>query len=139
MKSYKFKINGNDYAVEIKSVEDDIAEVEVNGTPYQVQLTKELKITKTPKLVRSPASPHVEAKPVSVKTGLKKIDSPLPGVITQIKVKEGDVVKKGEVMLMLEAMKMENSIYAEVDGVVKSIKVKVGESVLQGDTLMEIE
>lgn len=138
MKSYKFKINGNDYSVDIKNIDDNIAEIEVNGTPYQVELSKEVKLTKTPKLVRSPASTHVEAKPVAVKAGLKKIDSPLPGAISQILVKEGDQVKKGQVILMLDAMKMENSIYAEADGVVSTIKVKVGDTVLQGDTLIEI-
>jgi len=139
MKSYKFKINGNDYSVDIKNIEDNIAEIEVNGTPYEVELTKEIKAPKTPKLVRTPTSTHIETKPVAVKAGLKKIESPLPGLITQVLIKEGEEVKKGQVLLMLEAMKMENSIYAEAAGVVSSIKVKVGDTVLQGDTLIEIE
>ena len=139
MKSYKFKINGNDYTVEIKSVEDNIAELEVNGTPFQVELSKEIKTSKTPKLVRSAVSPRTEAKPVVAKSGLKKVEAPLPGSIFQLKVKEGDVVKKGDVLLIMEAMKMENNILAEVDGTVKTVKVKVGDTVLQGDILVEIE
>jgi glutaconyl-CoA/methylmalonyl-CoA decarboxylase subunit gamma len=139
MKSYKFKINGNDYTVDIKSVEDNIAELEVNGTPFQVELSKEIKTTKTPKLVRSAISPRTEAKPITAKTGLKKVEAPLPGSIFQIVVKEGDVVKKGDVILIMEAMKMENNILAEIDGTVKTVKVKVGDTVLQGETLAEIE
>jgi glutaconyl-CoA/methylmalonyl-CoA decarboxylase subunit gamma len=139
MKSYKFKINGNDYTVDIKSVEDNIAELEVNGTPFQVELSREIKTPKTPKLVRAAVSPKTEAKPVSVPAGLKKVEAPLPGSIFEIVVKEGDVVKKGDVILIMEAMKMENNILAEVDGTVKSIKVKEGDSVLQGVTLAEIE
>ena len=139
MKNYKFKINGNDYTVDVISVEDNIAEVEVNGTPFQVELSKEIKTPKTPKLVRAAVSPKIEAKPVTAKTGLRKIEAPLPGLISQIKVAEGDAVKKGDTLLYLEAMKMENSILAESDGVVKSIKVKVGDTVLQGDMLAEIE
>jgi glutaconyl-CoA/methylmalonyl-CoA decarboxylase subunit gamma len=139
MKSYKFKINGNDYTVDIKSVEDNIAELEVNGTPFQVELAREVKTTKTPKLVRSAISPRTEAKPVSVPAGLKKVEAPLPGSIFQIIVKIGDTVKKGDVVLIMEAMKMENNILAEVDGTVKSIKVKEGDTVLQGAVLAEIE
>jgi glutaconyl-CoA/methylmalonyl-CoA decarboxylase subunit gamma len=139
MKSYKFKINGNDYTVDIKSVEDNIAELEVNGTPFHVELSKEIKTTKTPKLMRTAVSPRTEAKPLIVPAGLKKVEAPLPGSIFHITVKEGDVVKKGDVILIMEAMKMENNILAEVDGTVKAIKVKVGDTVLQGTTLVEIE
>jgi biotin carboxyl carrier protein len=139
MKNYKFKINGNDYSVEIKSMEDNIAEVEVNGTPFQVELSKEVKTPKTPKLVRSAVSATTEKKPLSAPAGLSKIEAPLPGSIFKITSKEGDQVKKGDVLLIMEAMKMENNILAESDGMIKSIKVKEGDSVLQGDVLVEIE
>lgn len=139
MKNYKFTINGNEYNVEIKSMEDNIAEVEVNGTPFQVELAKEIKTSKTPKLVRSSVSTKTEKKPLSAPAGLSKIEAPLPGNIFQIKVKEGDSVKKGDVLLIMEAMKMENNILAEQDGVIKNIKVKEGDTVLQGDILVEIE
>jgi len=139
MKNYKFKINGNDYSVDIKSMEDNIAEIEVNGTPFQVELTKEVKTSKTPKLVRSAVSTKTEKKPLSAPAGLSKIEAPLPGSIFKITSKEGDTVKKGDVLMIMEAMKMENNILAESDGTIKSIKVKEGESVLQGDVLVEIE
>ena len=139
MKNYKFKINGNDYSVDIKSIEDNIAEVEVNGTPFRVELSKELKTSKTPKLVRSSISTKQEKRPLSTSSGLSKIEAPLPGNIFQIKVKEGDSVNKGDVLLIMEAMKMENNILAESGGVVKVVKVKEGDAVLQGDILVEIE
>ncbi len=140
MKNYRFKINGNEYNVEIKSMEDSIAEVEVNGTPFQVELSKEVKTPKTPKLIRSDIAPSTtEKKPLSVPPGLSKIEAPLPGSIFKIVSKEGDQVKKGDVLMIMEAMKMENNILAESDGIVKTIKVKEGESVLQGDILVEIE
>ena len=139
MKNYKFKINGNEYSVDIKSIEDNIAEVEVNGTPFQVELSKEVKTSKTPKLVRSSVSTKQEKKPLSTPSGLSKIEAPLPGNIFQIKVKEGDSVNKGDVLMIMEAMKMENNILAEQGGTVKTIKVKEGDAVLQGDILVEIE
>ena len=76
------------------------------------------------------------AKPAAAKGGVK---SPLPGVILDIKVKEGDVVKKGQTVIILEAMKMENSINADRDGKITAIKVSKGESVLEGTDLVIIE
>lgn len=139
MKNYKFKINGNEYSVEIKSMEENIAEIEVNGTPFQVELSKEVKTSKTPKLVRSAVSPTTEKKPIKAPAGLSRIEAPLPGSIFKIITKEGDQVKKGDVLMIMEAMKMENNILAESEGTVKTIKVKEGDSVLQGDVLVEIE
>lgn len=145
MKKYKFTINGNQYEVEIQNVEDNIVEVDVNGTKYQVEIEKKIQTTKTPKLVRTPATPSLEiekstqktAKPGEVK-GVGTIKSPLPGVILNIIVKEGDVVKIGDKLLVLEAMKMENNINSDKEGKVTSIKVKPGDSVLEGDVLIEI-
>lgn len=139
MKDYKFKIRGNDYSVKISSHEDNVISLEVNGTPYDVELDQEVKTTKTPKLVRTTAVPKQDAQPLKVSSGLKKIEAPLPGNIFKVNVNEGDAVKKGQTMMILEAMKMENNILAEKDGVVKSIKVTEGQAVLQGDILAEIE
>ena len=140
MKSYKFKIHNNKYTVDIKSVQDNIIELEVNGTSYNVEMEKSVQVTKTPTLVRSnPVSPNAAAP--SVKTGniVKKAEAPLPGIVVSVAVKEGDKVNMGDVILVMEAMKMENSILAEASGVVKSVKVKPGDSILQGDVLIEIE
>jgi glutaconyl-CoA/methylmalonyl-CoA decarboxylase subunit gamma len=145
MKNFKFTIQGNKYDVNVINVEDNIAEIEVNGAVYKVELDKVIAQSKTPKLVRSVAVPSTDSTPSQQKTsaptapkGAGFIKSPLPGVILEVNVKEGDIVKVGTKLLMLEAMKMENNINADKDGVVKSVKVKTGDSVLEGDILIEI-
>jgi biotin carboxyl carrier protein len=145
MKKFKFTIQGNKYDVHILNVEDNIAEVEVNGAVYKVEVDKVIAQSKTPKLVRSVAVPTTESLKSDQRTsaptapkGTGFIKSPLPGVILGVFVKEGDTVKVGTKLIMLEAMKMENNINADKDGVIKSIKVKTGDSVLEGDILIEI-
>lgn len=142
MKEYRYKINGNLYKVTVGDIEDNNVRVEVNGTPYTVELEKQNK-PKIKPVVRtastSPAAPPAGVtRPASVgsKAGIK---SPLPGVILEIKVKEGDMVKRGQTLLILEAMKMENDIKADRDGKVTSIKVSKGESILEGTDLIIIE
>ncbi len=145
MKKFKFKIHGNKYDVEILNVEDNIAEIDVNGTTYTVEVDKDLKPVKTPKMVRSMAVPSTETAKTQLKTsspaapkGVGTIKSPLPGVILNVLAKEGQPVKIGDRILVLEAMKMENNIEADKEGIIKSIKVKAGDSVLEGDLLVEI-
>ena len=142
MKEYRYKINGNLYKVTVGDIEDNNVHVEVNGTAYTVELEKK----SSPKLkpaVRtastSPATPPpAVTRPTlaSSKSGLK---SPLPGVILEIKVKEGDTVKRGQTLIVLEAMKMENDIKADRDGKVTAIKVNKGDSILEGTDLIIIE
>ena len=140
MKNYKFSINGTTYEVMVKSVEDNLAQVEVNGTPYEVSLIQDVKTSKTPKLVRAKTpKPTAAPKPLSSNASISKINAPLPGVILEMLVKEGDEVKKEDTLLIMEAMKMENRVLAESGGKIKSIKVKTGENVLQGQLLIEIE
>lgn len=144
MKEYKFKINGNDYAVSINTVEDNMASVSVNGTQYDVEISgTKVKQTKTPKIVQSAAIPATDAHPAVAKTAAPsgagtKIKSPLPGVILDLMVKEGDAVKVGQHLMVIEAMKMENNIDSDVAGVVTEIKARKGDSVLEGDVLITI-
>ena len=145
MKEYKYKINGNLYNVVIGDIEDNIAHVEVNGTHYTVEMEKKPKAAPAPKpVVRPAAKPAATpaAAPVAKPAaggGKSGVKSPLPGVILDIKVKEGDEVKKGQTIIILEAMKMENSINADKDGKVTAINVSKGESVLEGTDLVIIE
>ena len=137
MKQYKYKINGNLYNVTVNDVEDNIANVEVNGTSYKVELDKPVKAAPKP-VTRPAAAPKTETgAPVVTKqpTASKKdgVKSPLPGV------KEGDTVKRGQTIIILEAMKMENNINANKDGKVAEIKVNKGDSVLEGTDLVIIE
>ena len=139
MKKYKFTINGNKYAVEIGSIEEQTIHLEVNGTPYSVLVDKEIKQQKTPKLVRSVAVPSTDqgaAVKSSVKTGT--IKSPLPGTILDIFVKPGDKVTVGQRILLLEAMKMENNIESDKAGTVTEIKISKGDAVMEGDVLIVI-
>lgn len=140
MKEYKYKINGNTFNVVINEIDESLAKVEVNGTSYNVELAKKKKtvisrpaIAKA-KNVHSQAAPSV-SKPAA-KTAGHGVKSPLPGVIVDIKCAVGDSVKKGDVIVVLEAMKMENNINADSDGVISSIPVKQGDSVLEGTDLV---
>lgn len=144
MKEYKYKINGNTYKVAVGDIDNGIAQVEVNGTPYKVELEKKetVKVATAP---RPSAAPRTEtgakviSKPAASAAGGYQIKAPLPGVIVSIKVKVGDTVKASDVVLGLEAMKMENSIHAGRDGKVASIDVNVGDSVLEGNVLVTLE
>lgn len=142
MKEYKYKINGNLYKVAIGDIEDNIAHVEVNGTSYKVEMEKTPKAAPKQVVVRpatkAPAAPATPvARPASgSKSGVK---SPLPGVILDVKVNVGDTVKKGQVVIILEAMKMENNINADKDGKVTAVNVSKGDSVLEGTDLVIIE
>ena len=136
MKEYKYKINGNVYKVAIGDIEDNIAHVEVNGTPYKVEMEKAPKAVVKP-VVRpvstSPApAPATVVKPAATSTGKSGVKSPLPGVILDIKVNVGDTVKKGQTIIILEAM-------ADKDGKITAINVSKGESVLEGTDLVIIE
>jgi biotin carboxyl carrier protein len=145
MKKYKLKINENTYNIDILEIEDNVADVVVNGVNYQVQLDKKIKETKTPKLIRSVVSPSTESDNKTVKTssplgpkGAGYIKSPLPGIIVSVLAKVGDTVKIGDRLLILEAMKMENNINSDKAGTVLAIKVSPRDSVLEGDILIEI-
>ncbi|MDR0737703.1 MAG: biotin/lipoyl-binding protein [Prevotellaceae bacterium] len=143
MKEYKLKINGNEYAVVINSVEDNIAEMEVNGTPFHVELDRPVKSPAASKVNRPAPAPTsgsgapVVSKP-TVSGAAGAVKSPLPGVVLSVDVSVGDTVKTGQKLLVLEAMKMENNIDADRDGKVVAIKVAKGDSVLEGAELVII-
>lgn len=144
MKEYKYKINGNIYRVAVGDVEDGVAQVEVNGVPYKVELddtkTTQVKVA-TPKPSAAPRTATGEKvinKPATASTP-GSVKCPLPGVILSIPVKVGDTVKADDTVVVLEAMKMENAIHAGRDGKVASIIVSVGDSVLEGAPLITLE
>ena len=140
MKEYKYTINGNKYNVTIGDIEENIAHVEVNGVPYTVEMEK------APAAPKKVVRPVVAAAPEPAKAsrpagggGKSGIKSPLPGVILQVKVNVGDQVTKGQVLMVLEAMKMENNILSDKDGKVVAINVSKGDSILEGTDLIVIE
>ena len=157
MKTYKFRINGNEYNVEINSVEGNIADVTVNGAAYQVEMDASMvgEQCRTTSSVASASSAtgttgrnaaKAVAEPVeapaakqSAPAGAgKPVTSPLPGVIIEVSVKEGQAVKAGQKVAVLEAMKMENEIQAPADGTVTAILVNKGDSVLEGAEIVKI-
>lgn len=142
MKEYKYKINGHEYNVNVGDIDNNIAHIEVNGVPYSVELPEEKAAKPVIKRVAvsndAPAAKPAAAKPAAAAAGEYVIASPLPGVIKEFFVKEGQQVKASDVVCILEAMKMGNEIHAGKDGVVKSINVAKEESVLEGTTIMII-
>ena len=141
MKKYKFKINGQTFEVEIGEFDGNNAVVNVNGTPYDVEIQNDTQKAKTPVLARKPvmtAPGEGQIKKTSDSAKAFKVIAPLPGSIFKLKVNVGDTVKEGDCLLVMEAMKMENNVLAEIGGVIKSIAVKEGDTVLQGDLLIEI-
>ena len=146
MKEYKFKINGNEYNVAINSVEGKNASVTVNGTAYNVELEEApaapvQAAPAAPVQTAAPAQPAASPAPSQAPKPAgagKPVTSPLPGVIIAVKVNAGDTVKAGQVVAILEAMKMENEIQAEHDGTVTSVNVAKGDSVLEGATIVTI-
>jgi glutaconyl-CoA/methylmalonyl-CoA decarboxylase subunit gamma len=139
MKNFKFKINGTNYDVAIEDNDSNIVNVNVNGSDYKVELDKE---TQKPAQVKPRVVAKPKAAPVAAPTSggnLKSVNAPLPGNILSISVKQGDPVKTGDVVLVMEAMKMENNVIAEHDGVVANIKVNLGQAVMQNDVLIEIQ
>ena len=151
MAKYQYKVKGVDYEVEIQDIEGNIANVTVNGIPFEVEMKQPVKAGKQKvKLAEEgkakgedPNSSHaapasagsVQAAPAA---GGKPVVAPLPGTINDIKVKVGDKVNAGDTVVVLEAMKMQNNIEAETAGTIASINVNKGDAVMEGDTLVTI-
>jgi len=140
--NYKIKTNGVEYEVEIHKVEGNIAHLTVNQVDFEVEV-EGMTMTNPTRMSNSPVIEKTksDASLVIPKTSKSayEMKSPLPGTILDMYVSKGDKVKKGQVLLILEAMKMENSIEAEQDGVIEKINFKKGESVLEGDVLLVIK
>lgn len=142
MKEYKYTIDGVEYKVEIGEMVDNVAEVTVNGEAYKVEMEPEKEPEKKKVVLGNPneqaAGEESATSAANVNTA-NAVKSPLPGVVTEIKVAVGDEVKAGDTVLILEAMKMANNIEAEKDGKVTAICVKTGESVMEDAPLVVIE
>ena len=139
-KEFKFKINGTEYTTAVQEIEGGMTEVTVNGKKYQVEMEKKAAVkVAAPAPKAAPVAAAPAAKPAAAPVaGGAQIKSPLPGSIIKVLVAEGQAVKKGEVILQLESMKMANDIAAECDGTIKQIAVTAGQNVMQGDLLAVI-
>ena len=146
MNNYQYKVNGIDYNVEIEEIEGNIATVKVNGKTFEVELSQPVKKpvqhkkvhVNAPAAINNSAPAAKETKPQAVAGAGNKIYAPLPGTINDIKVIVGQAVKKGETLVILEAMKMENNIDSDRDGKVQEVKVQKGDTVMEGAILVTI-
>ena len=160
MAKYEYKVKGVDYVVEIQDIEGNIANVTVNGIPFEVEMKQPVKAGKqkvklseerrvkseefnssSSATIASSATNESSApttKPAAAAASGKPVVAPLPGTINEIKVKVGDKVSAGDTVVVLEAMKMQNNIDAETSGTIASINVNKGDAVMEGDTLVTI-
>lgn len=160
MAKYEYKVKGVDYVVEIQDIEGNIANVTVNGIPFEVEMKQPVKAgkqkvklseerrvkseefnssssaTNTSSATNESSAPIT--KPAAAAASGKPVVAPLPGTINEIKVKVGDKVNAGDTVVVLEAMKMQNNIDAETSGTIASINVNKGDAVMEGDTLVTI-
>ena len=143
MKEFAFKINGAEYKCAVEEIEAGKTKVTVNGKVYEVETEAPKAAPVAAKPVAAPApkpaapaAPKAEAKPAAPAAGGVQVKSPLPGSVIKVLVSEGQAVKKGDTLLTLESMKMENAIMAEQDGTVKQIAVTPGQNVMQDDLLI---
>ncbi len=151
MRTYSYTINGARYDVTIESLRDQVAKLNVNGVAFDVEIlgaplsegdlpevaaaaTPAAPVAAAPKAESAPAAPAAKG---AAGAG-EPVNAPLPGVVTKVLVAAGQAVKKGDTVVVLEAMKMENNITAECDGTVTGICVAAGDSVLEGTTLLTI-
>lgn len=141
MKEYKYTIEGKEYLVTIGNIEDNVAEVSVNGENFKVEMEPETEPEKKKIVLGVPVVQEEKAETTSATNinTANAIKAPLPGVITEIKVKVGDTVAEGDTVVVLEAMKMANNIEAEKAGTVTAVCIKQGESVLEDTPLVVIE
>ena len=141
MKEYKFKIGGKEYNVTVNPKEGKFFDVTVNGATYEVEAENAPAAAPAPQAAAAPvqAAPVAAAAPAPKPAGAgEKVASPLPGVIIEISVKEGQQVKAGQKVAILEAMKMENEIPAPKDGTITDIHVHKGDTLQEGDPVVTI-
>ena len=139
----KLKIDNKPYEVEIKAITGAMASVVVNDAEYQVQIEEDGQLN----LSETVANPHVVIPPLGTPVastgslppadGDHTIRVPMPGVVVRVKVEEGQQVRAGETVMILESMKMENNIVAPKDGIIQKILVKEGQDIPEHATIME--
>jgi biotin carboxyl carrier protein len=147
MSQHVMKIGGREYKAQVKELTSDRAVVVVDGKEYTVELAHLGRKAVTPAEIvarpanaapAAPAAAHAHPKRPSVSAGDGSITAPMPGSIFQMKTQEGATVQAGQVLLVMEAMKMENPINAPYSGTVTKVFVREGDNVGEGDLLVEV-
>lgn len=148
MKTFEFKIDGKDYKVSVKEKGGNSYDIVLNGVPHSIEYKEEANQSVTGSVTPSVTNPANAATPIVDKsivankpdaTGSFVVVAPIPGNILRIAVAAGDHVKRGDKLLTLESMKMENDILSEKDAVVKTIHVHVGDTIMQDCALIDLE
>lgn len=148
MRTYSYNVNGAQYDVTIESIQGQVAKMNVNGVIFDIEILgaplSEGDLPAAPATV-APAAAATTPAPAAPAPAAKgeagagtPVNAPLPGVVTKVLVNAGQAVKKGDTVIVLEAMKMENNITAECDGNVTGVCVAAGDSVMEGTTLITI-
>ena len=151
MKKFKFSIDNNPFEVNVTELENGQIDVEVNGSNYIVTIDREgtkaanapapkAAPVAAPKAAAPAAAPKAAAPATAPAAGgaVKTVKSALPGSVTKLVMEVGQAVKKGDTVMMIEAMKMENEIKAECDGTIAKFHVAAGQSVMADDKLFDI-
>lgn len=140
MKEFKFKINGKDYEAQVAEQDNGVLAVTLNGSTYAVEVPALAHHAAKPVVhaaAPAAAAPAAASKPAAAPAAAGSVTAPLPGTIKQVLVSDGQKVKKGDTIITMEAMKMENAITAEADSTVLKVRTSVGASVNQGDVLVD--
>ena len=130
MKKYTITVNGTAYEVEVEEMGGAAATAPKAAAPKAAPATGTGRCSTAPKA----AAPAPAAKPVAA--GSATISAPMPGKVLEVKVKAGDAVKSGDVLMILEAMKMQNEIMAPADGTISDVRVSAGQTVGTGDVMI---
>ena len=150
MRTYSYNVNGAQYDVTIESIQGQVAKVNVNGVAFDVEMLgapiAEGDLPAAAPAATSAAAPAATTAPTAAPATPAKgaagagtpVKAPLPGVVSKVLVANGQSVKKGDTVVVLEAMKMENNITAECDGTVSGVCCAAGDSVMEGTTLVTI-
>ena len=149
MRTYSYNVNGAQYDVTIESIQGQVAKVNVNGVAFDVEmlgtpiaegdLPAATAAAPAPTAAAQAPAAAPAAAPAKGTAGAgTPVKAPLPGVVTKVLVANGQAVKKGDTVVVLEAMKMENNITAECDGTVSGVCCAAGDSVMEGTTLVTI-
>ena len=126
MKKFNVTVNGSTYSVEVEEVGGAVSVAPAEAAAPVVAAS-----------VAAPAAAPVAAPAAApVAAGTTTVDAPMPGKVLSVNVKKGDKVASGDVLLILEAMKMQNEIMAPSDGVVSDIRVNAGDTVATGDVMI---
>ncbi|MCK9329760.1 MAG: biotin/lipoyl-binding protein [Candidatus Cloacimonetes bacterium] len=138
MKKYKMRINGQNYEAKIVEFNSSRAKLNVNGVDFDVEFDNDIPGNKIQYVQQEKAVPVVPQIKTTDIQSVNEVKAPIPGVVISVLKNDGDYVKTGDLLLTLEAMKMESEILSPVDGIIEKVFIKEKSPVQEGDTLVKI-